>query len=142
MLSLNSISDISALSGLTRLTHLYIKGNPLSYPSLTTHIPSFQSRGVRVIYDPRTLTSLVKISGDDQTGTAGSRLSDPFIVEVRDTNDVAFAGVPVAFFGHGGRWGAQYHNRYHRRQWARFDKVDAGCCGRRYGCGGYRRLEH
>ena len=43
------------------------------------------------------MTSLVKISGDDQTGTAGSRLSDPFIIEVRDQNAVAFAGVPVAF---------------------------------------------
>ena len=93
----NNISDISALSGLTSLTHLYIKGNPLSYPSLITHIPALQSRGVRVFYDARTLTSLVKISGDDQTGTAGSRLSDPFIVEVRDSNAVAFAGVPVAF---------------------------------------------
>ena len=91
------IHDISALSGLTSLTYLYIKGNPLSSPSLITHIPALQSRGVRVFYDARTLTSLVKISGDDQTGTAGSRLSDPFIVEVRDSNDVAFAGVPVAF---------------------------------------------
>ena len=114
-LTLNRISDISALSGLTSLTRLALKGNPLSYPSYTTHIPAFQSRGVSVTYDDRTLTSLVKISGDDQTGTAGSRLSDPFIVEVRDTNyvalgvlapflarhrdanDVAFAGVPVTF---------------------------------------------
>ena len=93
----NNLSDISALSGLTSLIGLWLGGNPLNYPSLATHIPALQSRGVRVIYDPRTLTSLVKISGDDQTGTAGSRLSDPFIVEVRDQNDVAFAGVPVTF---------------------------------------------
>ena len=93
----NNISDISALSGLTSLTSLSIKANPLSYPSLITHIPALQSRGVSVSYDARILTSLVKISGDDQTGTAGSHLSDPFIVEVRDTNAVAFAGVPVAF---------------------------------------------
>ena len=96
-LSINRISDISALSGLTSLKSLELNANPLSYPSHTTHIPAFQSRGVRVTYDARTLTSLVKISGDDQTGTAGSRLSDPFIVEVRDQNDIAFAGVPVTF---------------------------------------------
>ncbi len=89
-LLINRISDISALSGLTSLELLDIRGNLLSYPSHTTHIPAFQSRGVSVRYDTRTLTSLVKISGDDQTGTAGSRLSDPFIVEVRDTNYVAF----------------------------------------------------
>ena len=93
----NRISDISALSGLTSLKDLELRFNPLNYPSLSTHIPALQSRGVDVFYDTRTLTSLVKISGDDQTGTAGSRLSDPFIVEVRDQNDVAFAGVPVAF---------------------------------------------
>ena len=95
----NDISDISALSGLTRLRYLWLGGSLLNYPSLTTHIPDLQSRGVgvRIFYDTRTVTSLVKISGDDQTGTAGSRLSDPLIVEVRDQNDVAFAGVPVAF---------------------------------------------
>ncbi len=93
----NRISDISALSGLTSLKDLELRFNPLNYPSLSTHIPALQSRGVDVFYDTRTLTSLVKISGDDQTGTAGSRLSDPFIVEVRDQNDVAFAGVPVTF---------------------------------------------
>ena len=93
----NTFSDISPLAGLTSLRTLWLNGNLLNYPFLTTHIPDLQSRGVSVIYDTRTLTSLVKISGDDQTGTAGSRLSDPFIVEVRDQNDVAFAGVPVAF---------------------------------------------
>ena len=93
----NNLSDISALSGLTSLIGLWLGGNPLNYPSLATHIPALQSRGVNVRYDTRTLTSLVKISGDAQTGTAGSRLSDPFIVEVRDQNDVAFAGVPVTF---------------------------------------------
>ena len=96
-LSNTNVSDISSLSGLTSLTELYLSGNFLTYPSLATHIPAFESRSVYVSYDARTLTSLVKISGDDQTGTAGSRLSDPFIVEVRDQNDVAFAGVPVAF---------------------------------------------
>ncbi len=94
----NSISDISALSGLNNLYRLFLNGNSLNYPSLTTHIPALRARGVRVLsHDVRTLTSLEKISGDDQTGTAGSRLSDPLIVEVQDQNNDAFAGVPVAF---------------------------------------------
>ena len=96
-LSNTNVSDISPLSGLTSLTELYLSGNFLTYSSLATHIPAFRSRGVYVSYDARTLTSLVKISGDDQTGTVSSRLSDPLIVEVRDQNAVAFAGVPVAF---------------------------------------------
>ena len=95
----NNISDISALLGLTSLRRVEITGNPLNYLSRATYISDLGSRGVFVDYgySSRTLTSLVKISGDDQTGTAGSRLSDPFIVEVRDQNDVAFAGVPVTF---------------------------------------------
>ena len=95
----NNISDISALLGLTSLRRVEITGNPLNYLSRTTYISDLGSRGVYVDYgySSRTLASLVKISGDDQTGTAGSRLSDPFIVEVRDQNDVAFAGVPVTF---------------------------------------------
>ena len=77
---------------------LHLRSNRLSYPSLTTHIPALQDRDfVRVRYDARTLTRLVRISGDGQTGTAGSRLSNPLIVEVQDQNDDAFAGVPVAF---------------------------------------------
>ena len=72
-LQANGISDISAVSGLTNLTDLYLRGNtisdllplvsnaglgtkdtvdvssnPLSAASINTHIPTLQSRGVRV----------------------------------------------------------------------------------------------
>ena len=118
----NSISDISALSSLTQLTELqldrnnitdlsplvantglgegdtvYVRGNPLSYTSIKTHIPALQSRGAKIEFDNRTLTSPLKISGDDQQGTPGTALERPFVVEVRDASGSAFEGVPVTF---------------------------------------------
>ena len=72
----NNVTDISPLAGLTRLTALwldyntisdlsplvantglgsgdrvYVRGNPLSYQSIHTHIPTLQSRGVTVEFD-------------------------------------------------------------------------------------------
>ena len=118
----NSISDISPLSNLTDLTLLNLirnaildisplvvntglgngdkvelKENPLSYHSLNTHIPTLQSRGVSVRFDSRTPTRLVIASGQWQEGTPGSTLSAPYVVEVRDQRNKAFAGVPVSF---------------------------------------------
>ena len=83
----NAISDISALSGLTQLTSLdlrgnaisdvsplielnltgtewdstglRLKGNPLSYASLNTHIPAMQAKGIEISYD----VTLAKITG-------------------------------------------------------------------------------
>ena len=118
----NSISDVSPLSNLTGLTKLELQGNnildisqlvvnmglgngdevnllrnPLSYPSLNTHIPALQGRGVRVRFDSRTPARLAIVSGQGQDGTPGAALAAPFVVEVRDQRDEAFAGVPVAF---------------------------------------------
>ena len=42
-------------------------------------------------------TTLVRISGHNQTGTVGKELDDPFVVEVRDQNGDAFEGTTVAF---------------------------------------------
>ena len=118
----NSISDISAVTGLTHLIQLTLGynsisdlsplvantglgegarvdlwGNPLSYQSIHTHIPTLQSRGVDVNFDNRTPTRLVKISGDQHSSPAAP-LPKPLVVEVRDENGNAFAaGVPVTF---------------------------------------------
>ena len=116
----NSISDISAVAGLTNLRTLSLSSNPisdlsplvanmglgrndyvfvqtlLSYPSIYTHVPILQERGVRVYFDDRVPTSLVKVSGD-QHGTPSAPLSNPFIVEVRDAHGGAFLGIPVTF---------------------------------------------
>ena len=128
-LSNNSISDISHLSDLTNLTGLgldnnsisdispivsnnglgtsdtvELRGNPLSYPSIYTHIPAIQTRGVTVSFDNRVPTTLTKVSGDVQTGVSSTALASPFVVEVKDgaTPAKTFAGVPVTFAITGG----------------------------------------
>ena len=118
----NSVSDISAVAGLTNLTSLdlwennisdisplaentglaggdevYVQGNPLSYLSIHTHIPTLQSRGVTVEFDNQAHSALLKISGDNQKGVTGAALEDPFVVEVQDANGSALVGVPVTF---------------------------------------------
>ena len=115
----NNISDISALSGLTELTRLDLSGNPLSYPSLYTHIPALKARGVTVAFINRVPTTLKKVSGDAQTGAPGTALANPFVVEVNSPTRFPytagsaerlaetrwssfFVGVPVTFAVTGG----------------------------------------
>ena len=118
----NRITNISVLSGLTQLTELRlnrnsitdlsplvantglgsrdtvdVRGNPLSYLSIHTHIPTFQSRGVTVEFDNRTHPALLKISGDNQKGASFAPLSQPFVVEAQDENGSALAGISVTF---------------------------------------------
>ena len=123
-LSGNNISDISHLSDLTKLTTLNLghnsitdishlvsntglgtgdsvnlSSNPLSYPSIYTHIPALKTKGVTVSFTNRVPTTLTKVSGDAQTGTTGTALASPFVVEVKDGARTAqtFEGVPVTF---------------------------------------------
>ena len=118
----NNISDISALAGLTKLKNLYlqnnrisdisplientglwegglvnVKGNPLSYQSIHTHIPILKSRGVMVGFGNRAHPALLKISGDNQTGAAFVPLSQPFVVEAQDANGSILAEISVRF---------------------------------------------
>ena len=96
----NSVSDISPLTANTRLgnnAEIDVRGNPLNYPSIYTHIPTLQARGAYVDFDNRVATAPVKISGDTQQGSSGTALAQPFVVEVRDGDSTAFADVPVTF---------------------------------------------
>ena len=118
----NAISDITPIAGLTQLTTLRlgwnrisdlsplvqntglgtgdtvdVRGNPLNYLSIMAHIPALQDRGVTVEFDPRTPTTLLKISGGSQKGVSEETLANPFVIEVRDQFGLAFAGVPVIF---------------------------------------------
>ena len=117
----NSISDLSPLSGLTNLKWLWLEDNSISdistlvtnaglgdddivglrrntlnYPSINTYIPALQVRGVSVRVDHRTVTTILKISGD-QRGFPSSTLPNPFVAEVRDEYGAAYEGVPVTF---------------------------------------------
>ena len=108
-LSFNAISDVSSLVTLNLVRRpwtawidreevgLFLKSNSLSYASINTHIPAMQTKGIAVQFDPRTPTTLVKISGTTQQGAVNAALSLPFVVEVRDQQNSAFAGVPVTF---------------------------------------------
>ena len=96
----NRISDLSPLvanTGLGEGDIVDVRGNPLSYQSINTHIPTLQSRGVDVNFNDRTPTSLVKTSGGNQKGSRSAPLPNPFVVEVRDKYRSAFEGVPVTF---------------------------------------------
>ena len=118
----NSISAIFPVAGLTKLTDLYlgdnnisdisplaantglgsgdtvnVKGNPLSYLSIHTHIPALQSKGVTVEFDNRAHPALLKISGDNQKGSSFASLPQPFVVEAQDENGSALTGVSVRF---------------------------------------------
>ena len=96
----NSVSELSPLVANTELGEkdkVNVKGNLLNYPSIYTHIPTLQRRGVEVRFDSRTPTTPRIISGDVQSDTIGMALAQPFVVEVRDENGEVFEGVPVVF---------------------------------------------
>ena len=74
-----------------------VKGNPLSYLSIHTHLPVLQSRGVTIEFDNRPHPALLKISGDNQKGASFTPLSQPFVVEAQDVNGSALTGISVTF---------------------------------------------
>ena len=96
----NIVSDLSPLAesqGMKDGTQIDVRKNPLSYPSIKVHIPALQRRGVEIYFDDRTPATLKPISGDDQEGLPGKALANPFIIEVKDEDGLAFEGVPVTF---------------------------------------------
>jgi 5-hydroxyisourate hydrolase-like protein (transthyretin family) len=99
-LAWNNISDLSPLvanTGLGSGDEINLKGNPLSYQSIHTHIPTLQNRGVTVEFDNRSHPALLKISGDNQNGASLVRLSQPFVVEAQDAKGSALVGISVRF---------------------------------------------
>ena len=99
-LMVNNITDISALvsnAGLGNGVTVEVRGNPLNYASIYTHIPVLQDRGVEISFDQRTPQRVRVSSGDNQAGQPAAALENPFVVEVHDEYGVAFEGVPVTF---------------------------------------------
>ena len=118
----NEIRDISPIAGWTHLkvdwTRLYPGPelafapslfrqsnytNPLSYPSIYTHLPTILGQhsptqllvNYNVFLHIRIPTTLEGVSADSQTVGYGESL--PLTVRVLDENGVPFAGVPVVF---------------------------------------------
>ena len=99
-LSHNNISDLSPLvanTGLGKGDKVYVRGNPLNYPSIHSHISALQSRGVEVYFDNQVYPAILKILGDYQKGASLALLPNPFVVEVQDANGSTLAGVSVRF---------------------------------------------
>ena len=99
-LNYNSISDLSPLAsnmGLGSGDEIDVRGNPLSYQSIHTHIRALQNRGVTVEFDNRPHPALLKISGDNQNSASFASLSQPFVVEAQDENGSVLAGISVTF---------------------------------------------
>ena len=99
-LASNKISDIAPLvanTGLGEGDTVDVRGNPLSYAAIHTHIPALQSRGVTVEFDNQAHPAILKISGDNQKGVSFAPLSQPFVVEVQDVNGSALARISVTF---------------------------------------------
>ena len=84
--------------------------NPLSYPSIYTHLPNIIAahifpppvgqqllRNYNVHYTDRVPTTFEVVSGDGQTVGVGEALPEPLVVKVLDGNEERFAGVPVTF---------------------------------------------
>ena len=99
----NRITDVSPLVALNLTgtewdsTGLALYGNQLGYPSIYTHIPAMQAKGIEVRFQSRAPTTLTKISGDAQQSTVNAALAQPFVVEVWDQYNRAYAEVPVTF---------------------------------------------
>ena len=64
-----------------------------------TQIRNFRATGTAVTL---VATSLVEVSGDDQSALVSTELSDPFVVQVNDQNGGAFSGAVVTFAVTGG----------------------------------------
>ena len=99
-LSNNNISDLSPLvanTGLGKGDKVYVRGNPLSYASIHSHISALQSRGVEVYFDNRPHPALLKISGDNQSGAAFTPLPQPFVIEAQDANGSALIEISITF---------------------------------------------
>ncbi len=99
-LGYNAIKELSPLvanTGLGEGDQINVRGNPLNYASIYTHIPAIQERGVEVRFDLQTARSIRIVSGDGQEGWPGFWLAEPFVVEVRDESDSPLSAIEVRF---------------------------------------------
>ena len=96
--SLNTVLDVTGADGRAESTLT------LGSSGGTTTI-AVQAGVVSITFEAKTVLpprTLVKISGDNQTGSTGVALTQPFVVEVRDVNGDPAEGVTVTFTVTGG----------------------------------------
>ncbi len=97
-LARNQINDLRPLVGLRYLNQLWIAGNPMADMSplgeLLRQNPNV-AMDVKIGDVPP--PELVKIAGDDQKGSVGSKLDEPFVVAVSFRSGSAYVGAVVSF---------------------------------------------
>ena len=97
----NYITDVSPLMALRRQTPgenwLYLRGNPLGYASINTHIPAIEKKWGDVNFDERRYPTLHIVSGVGQHAAAGEDLANPLVVEAIDASGASMPGVSVTF---------------------------------------------
>lgn len=62
-----NIRDLTGLESATNLAMLNLTDNPLNSPSINTHIPNLQNRGVEVLFDK---SSAADFDGDGTVGVS------------------------------------------------------------------------
>ena len=91
--SLSTILDVTGSNGRAETT--LTLGSDTGTTTVTVHAGRASvTFKVTVTLSP---TSLVKVSGDNQTGHTGAALAHPFVIEVRDTNGDPVVGATVTF---------------------------------------------
>ena len=98
------ITDLGPLVANTGLNSpggsIYVARNgKLSYETIYTQIPALIANRVRVTFDSRVPGRPFIASGNNQTGTVGTPLASPLVVQVNDTAEppVPFEGVPITW---------------------------------------------
>jgi hypothetical protein len=69
-------------------------GSPFAFPTNSFHNSNYFRD---IVFVPNAVSSITKLSGDNQNGTAGATLPNPLVVRVRDGNNNALANIAVAF---------------------------------------------
>ena len=64
---------------------------------IAASVEGVTARAVFTITTGEPPASLTKVSGDSQSGTPGSALANPFVVEVKDADGETIEGIPVTF---------------------------------------------
>ena len=91
--SLNTVLDVTGADG--RAESTLTLGSTAGTTTITVQAGDATTTfEAKTVLQPRTLE---KISGDNQTGSTGVALTQPFVVEVRDVNDDPVEGVTVTF---------------------------------------------
>ena len=91
------LTELPQLKGSRDWHGLYLEGNPLSYAAVSVHIPALQAKGVKVRFENRVHSALVRVSGNRQEGDSGETLQTALTVKAQDAHWKPMSEVAVKF---------------------------------------------